>query len=145
VLLGQVVNDLRVEGVGGLVADDLEDVLLHPLHPPLGDVGDGGEAPGLELRLDEALDLADPADLAEGDEGDGDARLAGPAGPADPVDVGLRALGDVVVEDVGDVRDVEAAGGDVGGDQDVGLAGAEALMTRSRWAWERSPWRVSAE
>jgi hypothetical protein len=35
--------------------------------------------------------------------------------------------GHVVVEDVADVLDVEAAGGDVGGDEDVDLAGLEAV------------------
>ncbi len=53
--------------------------------------------------------------------------LPGAAGAADAVHVGLLVLGDLVVDDVGDVVDVDAAGGDVGGDQHVDVAGAERL------------------
>ena len=49
----------------------------------------------------------------------------GAAGAADAVHVGLLVLGALVVDDVRDVVDVDAAGGDVGGDQHVDLAGAE--------------------
>ena len=43
--------------------------------------------------------------------------LPGPAGAADPVDIGLGHLGQVVVEHVGQLLDVQAPGGDVGGHQ----------------------------
>jgi hypothetical protein len=46
-------------------------------------------------------------------------------GAADAVDVGLLVLGALVVDDVGDVLDVDAACGDIGGDEDVDLAVAE--------------------
>ena len=65
--------------------------------------------------------------LARGDERDRVAAAAGPAGAADPVHVGLGVGRDVVVDDVADPLDVEAAGGDVGGDQDVELAGLELV------------------
>ena len=39
----------------------------------------------------------------------------------------VGAVGQVVVDDVRDVRDVDAAGGDVGRDQDAALAGGERL------------------
>ena len=52
----------------------------------------------------------------------------GPAGAADPVHVGLVVVGALVVDHVGDPLDVDAAGGDVGGDQDVDLALAEPLQ-----------------
>ena len=61
--------------------------------------------------------------LARLDQGDRDALAAGPADPADAVDVGVRRRRHVVVDDVGEVVDVEAAGGDVGGDEQVGRAG----------------------
>ena len=50
-----------------------------------------------------------------------------PARPVRPiaVQVGLLVLGALVVDDVRDVLDVDAAGGDVGGDEDVDLAVAE--------------------
>ena len=59
------------------------------------------------------------------DERDRDAGLARAAGAADAVQVGLLVLGALVVDDVRDVVDVDAAGGDVGGDEDVDLAVAE--------------------
>ena len=51
---------------------------------------------------------------------------AGAAGAADAVDVALAVLGRVEVDDVRDAVDVDAAGGDVGGDQDVDVPGLEA-------------------
>src|SRR5690606_30056382 len=53
------------------------------------------------------------------------ARAPGPAGAADAVHVGLVVGGAVVVDHVGDVVDVDAAGRHVGGDQHVDLAVAE--------------------
>ena len=54
-------------------------------------------------------------------------RAARAAGAADAVDVGLGVGRDVVVDDVADPLDVEAAGRDVGGDEDVELAGLELV------------------
>src|SRR5690606_41170041 len=55
----------------------------------------------------------------------GHARLARTTGAADAVDVGLLVLRALVVDHVGDVVDVDAAGRDVGGHEHVDLAGAE--------------------
>jgi hypothetical protein len=43
--------------------------------------------------------------------------LAGPAGATDAVDVGFRLVRQFIVDHVGDLIDVDAAGGDVGGNQ----------------------------
>jgi hypothetical protein len=51
--------------------------------------------------------------------------VAGAGGAAGAVQVGLVVLGRVVVDDDVDVVDVDAAGGDVGGDQHRQLAGGE--------------------
>src|SRR5262249_55283212 len=59
------------------------------------------------------------------DERDRDAGGAGAAGAADPVDVGLVVLGAGVVDDVRDAGDVDAARGDVGGDEGLDLVLAE--------------------
>ena len=56
------------------------------------------------------------------DQRDRDAGAPGPTGAADPVHVGLLVLGALVVDDVGDVVDVDAAGRDIGRDQHVDLA-----------------------
>src|SRR5690606_23885283 len=98
-----------------------------------GDVEIGVEVVRGVVRLDrvaqvEAVGLDD--DLPAGQvfprqEGHRDAGGAGAAGAADPVHVRLGLFGGVVVDDVRDVGDVDAAGGDVGGDEHVDLAGAE--------------------
>ena len=54
-----------------------------------------------------------------GEEGDGLAALAGAPRAADPVGVGLDVLGHVVVEDEGDVLDVDASTRHVRGHEDV--------------------------
>src|SRR3954454_18559824 len=51
------------------------------------------------------------------DERDGATRAARPACPADAMDVDVRCWR-VEVHDMGDRRDVESTGGDIGGDQD---------------------------
>ena len=66
---------------------------------------------------------------------------AGAAGAADAMDIIVRMPGNVVIEDVADALDVEAAGGDVGGDQDVDLVLLEAVeLARCALAWSMSPW-----
>ena len=71
-------------------------------------------------------------------EGDRHPPAAGAAGAADAVDVIVGARG-VVIEDVV-TWDVEAAGGDVGGDQELQIAGAEAVERLGAQDWSRSPW-----
>ena len=62
--------------------------------------------------------------LGRGD-GEGPAWATGPPGAADAVDVILGMGRHVEIEDVAHFRDVEAAGGDVGTDQKLELAGLE--------------------
>ena len=45
---------------------------------------------------------------------------------------------------VGEVVDIEAAGGHVGGYEDWKHPVAEFFITMSRCCWERSPWSASA-
>ena len=73
------------------------------------------------------LDRLEQVALARRHERDRVAAAAGAAGAADAVHVGLGVGRDVVVDDVADPLDVEAAGGDVGGDEDVELAGLELV------------------
>ena len=77
---------------------------------------------GLARRL---LDRPQQVALARGDEGDRVAAAPGTAGAAGAVHVGLGVGRDVVVDDVADPVDVEAAGRHVGRDQDVELAVAK--------------------
>src|SRR5205823_9452713 len=91
-----------------------------------GDVGGRGQAHRFDAHPGAALDQVELAPLAGADQGDRLTRAAGTAGPADAVDVGVGVPGNVIVHDVGDVLDVEAARRHVGGDQQVGLSLAEA-------------------
>ena len=65
--------------------------------------------------------------LAGRDEADRVAGASRAAGAADPVHVGLGVGGDVVVHHVADALDVQAAGRDVRGHQDVELAGLQLV------------------
>src|SRR5690606_2079097 len=55
---------------------------------------------------------------------------AGTAGTTDTVNVGFHVVRDVVVDDVADAIDIEAARGNVGCDEDIELAGLQ-LVYRS--------------
>ena len=74
-----------------------------------------------DRRLDVVFNPADPIDIGTGGKHDGQAFTAGPARAADAVDVVIDVVGDVEVKDVSNAFDVNAAGGDVGGDQNLGL------------------------
>ncbi len=82
------------------------------------------------MRLDGVEELEVP--LAY--ERDGDALAAHPGRPADAVDVLLDALGDVVIDDVGHRRHVDAARGEVRRHQQLELAVAEVLHHRVAFA-----------
>ena len=53
--------------------------------------------------------------------------MAGATRAADAVDKGHRIIRNLVVDDVGDIINVDAAGGNISGDQDIHLAGAEGM------------------
>ena len=61
------------------------------------------------------------------DEGAGLPALLRASCATDAVGVGVRGVGEVEVDDVADLRDVDAAGGDVRRDEDVIAPVAEAL------------------
>ena len=81
-----------------------------------------------DAEVERLVDQAPARHVVPVDEGDGDTGVARAAGAADAVQVGLLVLGALVVDDVRDVLDVDAAGGDVGGDEDVDLAVAEGAQ-----------------
>ena len=88
---------------------------------------------GLEARdrlardaaAEHALDVVEQLELVDADQRDGIAVDAGPAGPADAVDVVLGDHRQLEVDDVRERLDVEAAGGDLGRDEDGEPAGLE--------------------
>ncbi len=76
---------------------------------------------------DEGFNVGDVERVLFVGEADGDSAVSCAACAADAVDVVLGIVGEVVVDDVGDVVYVDAASGDVGGDHDVDIACAEAF------------------
>ena len=58
-------------------------------------------------------------------EADGDAGSAGAAGAADAMDIGFRFMWDIEIHHVGDRVDVDAARGNVTGNQQANAAVAE--------------------
>ena len=74
------------------------------------------------------LDRLDRLGVGAGRKGYRDSGLAGSSGASDAVDIIVGMPGHVEVEDVADVLDVEAAGGDVGSHEDVDLAVLEAVQ-----------------
>src|SRR5690606_29761840 len=87
----------------------------------------GGHRLGRDLLLDVGLDVRQAHRVALAGEADRIALLAQARGAADAVHVVLGVERQVVVVDVLDAVDVQAAGGHVGGHQHFQLAGLEAL------------------
>src|SRR6185437_14878047 len=66
--------------------------------------------------------------VERGDDGDRRAGASGAAGAADTVDVVIGVMRDVEIEDVAGRGNIEATGGDVGGDQQRNFALAELIQ-----------------
>ena len=123
--VGQWLDD-AAEPIEAVAEERLAQVGAQDLGAALAQVGDRRQMGDLELRVRRRLDVAQHAVLARLDERDRHALAAGAPGPPDAMDVGVGVGRDVVVDDVRDVLDVEAAGGDVRRDQHVQRAVAEA-------------------
>ena len=81
----------------------------------------------LDLGAVELLDLAHHADIVGGDEVDGHTLATEATTTTDTVDVVLAVGGKVVVDDKGNLLDVDTTGEEVSGDQDTGRTGTELL------------------
>src|SRR5688500_2526394 len=91
-------------------------------HVLVGRRRDDGDA-----LVGQPLDALELAALAAVAERQGDARGAGARGTADAMDVALGVGRQLVVDDVGDARHVDAARGEIGGDQHACAAAAEVV------------------
>ncbi|ENN88030.1 hypothetical protein RHSP_50969 [Rhizobium freirei PRF 81] len=80
-----------------------------------------------DLDAHQALDVAQQADFVRSAEGDGDAVAAGARGTADAVDIGVGHFRQVEVVDMRNAGNVDAAGGDVGGDENADVTITETL------------------
>ena len=86
----------------------------------------GAGAPAQAIDWPISFSIASRFRVALGDQRERSAGAAGAAGAADAVDIVLGMDRHVEIEDMADVGNVEAARGDVGGDQELELAVAEA-------------------
>ena len=100
--------------------DDLDELLLAYLLA-------GGHFAGHEFLVDYLLYLAHAALFAQVHDGYRGARLSGAARASAAVGVALGVVGQAVVDDVGQVVDVESAGGHVGGHEQLQVSLAELL------------------
>lgn len=84
---------------------------------------------GLDLQRgpDRFLDGPDHLSVVFGDEGESLSLTLRPTSTPDPVRVGLCSVGDVEVDDMRDLCDVDASGGNVRSDQDVEGALSKAV------------------
>jgi hypothetical protein len=81
----------------------------------------------LDMGAVELLDLTHHADILGGDEVDGNTLTTETTTTTDTVDVVLAVGGEIVVDDQGNLLDIDTTGEEIGGDQDTRRAGAELL------------------
>lgn len=79
------------------------------------------------VGVEKDFDGAPFAHILRGNEAEGGAFCAGARGTAHAVDIVFGDLREVVIDDVFDVRHVEASGRDIGGDQNAEVAFAEVF------------------
>ncbi len=80
------------------------------------------------LNIKRYLDqLTRESQVVLGEETDGVSSLLGPTGSADAVHVVVDGLGQIDVDNVLDVLDVQSSSGDVGGHQNIGVAHSELV------------------
>src|SRR6266404_979578 len=94
------------------------------LEGQLGHAGDFHPRDGLAHQF---LDRLDQPALGLRGQGEGMPGLAGAAGATDAMDIVFRRKWHVEIEDMAHIDNVEAARRHVGGDQDLDVAGLEAL------------------
>lgn len=81
----------------------------------------------LDLSAVELLNLAHHADIVSGDEVDGNTLTTETTTTTDTVNVVLTVGGEIVVDDQGNLLDIDTTGQKIGGDQDTRRTGTELL------------------
>jgi len=81
----------------------------------------------LDLGAVELLDLTEHANIVSGDEVDGNTLTTETTTATDTVNVVLTVGGEIVVDDQGNLLDIDTTGQEVSGDQDTGGTRAELL------------------
>ena len=112
---------------GAHPAGGLHDLVDDGLGPSLLaaqlDLRVGGDVLLLQGHVVDALQVIVDPDLSGADEADGGALVPGAAGAAGPVNVHLGGVRQHVVDDVAELADVDAAGGDVRGHEEAQILG----------------------
>ena len=81
----------------------------------------------LHRSADGPIDRPYHLGILRGDQGERISAAFGPAGSTDAVNIGLGGGGDVEIDDMGNIGDIDAAGGDIRGHQNLIRSGAEAV------------------
>ena len=105
----------------------LADPIDHPGRPLGRDVSDGWHRLAADAEPEGPLDLPEPESGAAGDERHSHAVAPGAPRPPDPVEIILGIDGEVVIDDEGEVLNVDPAGRDVGGHEPAEGPTLEAL------------------
>ena len=103
------------------------DPLVKAGHPAFVDDVVRGDLHRLDCLPGGLFDATQQVSPARMEEEDRVAAAAGPSRPADPVNVAFAVGGKVVVDNMADPLHVQAAGGDVGGDDHVDLARSQVV------------------
>ena len=120
----QFAGHVGVVGIGP-VFDDLAQFVADACTLHRHDVLPRGKGLLAHVGLDVVHHVSESPEFRRRDEGDGRPLIAGAARASDAVHVTLRILRQRVVDYVGEVADVDAAGGYVGGHENVGCLGFE--------------------
>ena len=96
----------------------------------LADIVGSRDGALLEAQAADTLDEAELLSVARSDQGDRDARLAGAGGSSGAMGVDGRVIGQMVVNDVGDVLNIQAARGNIGGHENADSLVAELAHHR---------------
>lgn len=81
----------------------------------------------LDLSAVELLDLTHHADIISGDEVDGNTLTPETSSTTNTMDVVLTVGGEIVVDDQGDLLNINTTGKEISGDEDTGRSGTELL------------------
>ena len=92
-----------------------------------GYASDAVESMARDSSAHTSLAGSDETAVIRGNKRIGAALTLGTTGTADPVSIGVRRGGHVKVDDMRDLFNVETAGGDIGGDEDIETLGTEAI------------------
>ena len=123
--LDKLLHQLQLTLIAAAAQPDLQ-VLHHLRFTVAVDLRHGGQFHLFDRLLGQRFHLAQAALLTRRDQGDGYAGPAGASGPPDAVDIDFGVIGQVVVEYMRDVMDIQAACRNIGRNQDLQLVGAKS-------------------